>query len=36
VRLILDWRVFHRCQERRYGIGDGIGARLGRQVMTCA
>jgi transposase len=24
VRLILGWRVFHRCQERRYGIGDGI------------
>ena len=27
--------IFHRCQERRYGIGDGIRSAPG-QVMTCA
>jgi hypothetical protein len=27
--------IFHRCQERRYGIGDGIRGAPG-QLMTCA
>jgi hypothetical protein len=27
--------IFHRCQERRYGAGDGIRGAPG-QMMTCA
>jgi hypothetical protein len=27
--------IFHRCQERRYGVGDGARGAPG-QVMTCA